>query len=120
MPDTSDTQKSLPTLASELKELVLAYAKQETIVPIKNLGRFIAFGVAGSTVLSVGMLLLALALLRGLQVETGSTFRGNASWAPYLITLVVCVVVIALAARAVGAARRRGARPGRRPGGGPS
>ena len=95
-------QKSLPTLAVELKDLVVAYAKQETIEPIKGLGRFIAFGVAGSLLLSVGLVLLVLGLLRALQTETGDVFDGNFTWAPYLITLVVCGVVAGLAARAIG------------------
>jgi hypothetical protein len=107
----SASPKGLPTLAVELKDLVVAYAKQETLEPIKGLGRFIAFGVAGSILLAVGLVLLVLALLRGLQTELADTFDGNFSFAPYLITLVVCGVVVALAARAIGAAKRKGARP---------
>ena len=43
MPEKSE--KSLPTLASELWDLVRAYAKQETIEPLKGIGRFIGFGL---------------------------------------------------------------------------
>ncbi len=111
-PSASSGNKGLPTLAIELKDLVVAYAKQETIQPIKGLARFIIFGVAGSLLLANGLLLLVLALLRGLQTELADTFDGNLSFAPYLITLVVCAVLAVLAARAIGAARRRaGARP---------
>jgi hypothetical protein len=92
---------------AELKDLVVAYAKQETLDPLRNIGRFLAFGVAGSTLLSVGLGLLALAGLRALQTETGSTFTGNWSFAPYLITFVGCALVMAFAAYAIGAARRR-------------
>ncbi|HVF32035.1 MAG TPA: hypothetical protein VM933_03260 [Acidimicrobiales bacterium] len=99
--------KGIPTLAVELKDLVVAYAKQETIEPIKGLGRFIAFGVAGSLLLAVGLVLLVLAVLRALQTELADTFDGNWSFAPYVITLVVCLVVLVLAARAIGAAKRR-------------
>jgi hypothetical protein len=102
----SDT-KGLPTHVVELKDLVVAYAKQETIEPIKGLGKFIAMGVAGSFMLSIGLVLLVLALLRALQTETGDTLDRNLSWVPYLITLVACAVVAALAARAIGAAKRR-------------
>ena len=104
--------KSLPTLAAELWQLVVTYLKQETVVPIKRLGRFLALGVAGSALLSVGLLLLALALLRALQTETDTTFDGNLSWAPYGITLVACGMVAALAARAIGSHKRRAARKG--------
>ena len=100
-------QKSLPTLALELKDLVVAYAKQETIVPIKALGRFVMWGVLGSAVLCIGLLLLSLGLLRALQVELDTTFDGSLAWVPYLITLVACGVGAVLAVRAIGAARRR-------------
>ena len=41
----------------ELKDLVVAYAKQETIDPIKGLGRFVGFGVGGAVLLGTGVLL---------------------------------------------------------------
>ncbi|MDQ4096836.1 MAG: hypothetical protein M3144_03060 [Actinomycetota bacterium] len=104
--------QGLPGLATDLWEMVVAYLKQETIEPIKGLGRFVAYGVAGAAVLSIGLVLLAVAGLRALQTETGSTFRGNWSWAPYGITLVGCALVIALAARAIGSKKRKAARKG--------
>ncbi len=101
MPVRRRDDKSLPNLATELLDLVRACAKQETIEPIKGLGRFVAFGVAGSLLLGTGSVLLALAVLRAVQTETGSVFDGNWSFAPYLLTLVVCAVVIAMAASAM-------------------
>lgn len=89
--------KSIPQVASELWELGTAYAKQETIDPLKGLGRFLGYGVGGAIALGVGLVLLLLAGLRALQTETGSTFTGSWSWAPYLITLVVGSILIALA-----------------------
>ena len=107
---TTSSRSSLPTLVTELWELVVAYVKQETLVPLKALGRFVAFGVAGSALLATGTVLLVLAGLRALQTETGETFDGNLSWAPYLITFVGCIVVCALAARAIGKEKRKGTR----------
>jgi len=46
----------------------------------------------------VGAVLLLLAGLRALQTETGTSFTGNLSWLPYLITGAVAVAVMALAA----------------------
>ena len=86
--------KSLPTLAAELWDLVRAYAKQETVEPMKGLGRFVAFGVAGSVLLGMGTLLLALAGLRALQTETDGALDNHLSFVPYVIVLVVCTLVI--------------------------
>ena len=100
--DQVRSEKSLPTLAAELWDMVRAYAKQETVQPVKGLGRYVAFGAAGSALLGLGLVLLSLGLLRLLQSEATDTFDGNWSWAPYLITLVAACVPIALAARAMG------------------
>jgi uncharacterized membrane protein YidH (DUF202 family) len=72
---------------------VVAYFRQETVEPVRNLGRFVLFGVAGSLVLALGLGLLMLATLRFFQTETGSTFHGNLSWVPYVIMLVVSLVL---------------------------
>jgi hypothetical protein len=93
------SEKSLPALAAELWDLVRAYAKQETVEPMKGLGRYAAWGLAGSVVLSVGLVLLLLGGLRALQTQTGTTFTGNWSWAPYLLTLAGAGIVLALVAR---------------------
>jgi hypothetical protein len=101
-------QKSLPQVVSELWELLKSYAKQETIDPIKGLGRYVGYGVAGSIVLGTGVLLLLLSGLRALQTETDTTFTGNWSWAPYLITLVVGTVLILLAVSRITQKKRKG------------
>jgi hypothetical protein len=77
--------------------LVLDYAKQETLGPAKGLARFVAFGVFGSIALSVGVVVLLVALLRALQDETGATFSGKLSWLPYVITAGAAVLVAGLA-----------------------
>ena len=77
-------------------QLVIDYAKQETLGPLKDLARFVAFGVAGSVALSVGVVILVVALLRALQTETGTTFGGHLSWLPYLIAGAAAVIVAGL------------------------
>ncbi len=110
MPDRSAkaSDKSMPTLAGELYDLVRAYAKQETIDPMKGLARFAAFGVVGSVIIGIGVVLLALGVLRVLQTETGDTFDGAWSWAPYLLTLLLCAVVAGAAGMAATRRRRTG------------
>ena len=99
------TAKSLPAQAAELWDLVRAYTLQETVEPIKGLSRYAAYGVIGSLLVSLGLLLLILGGLRALQTETGDTFEGNWSWVPYLITLAVTALVIVLVLR--GTAKRK-------------
>lgn len=104
----ADSSKSVPVLLSELRELVVGYFKQEAVEPIKALGRFVAAGLAGSLFLAIGLITLTLAGLRALQTETGTTFTGNWSWAPYLITLAGCALLAGLFARAITAHTRKG------------
>lgn len=104
--------KSLPTLATELWQLVLSYLKQETVEPLKGLLRFLGFGILGSALLSLGLAMWLLAGLRALQTETGTSFTGNLSWLPYVITLAVGGIVAMLAVRAIGSHKRKAARKG--------
>lgn len=90
---------------AEVKAMVIAYAKQETIEPIKGLARFIAFGLLGSFLLSAGVLFLGLSGLRALQTETGTTFAGHWSWAPYLLTFLGMALIGGLAFSRIGAKR---------------
>jgi hypothetical protein len=99
---SSANGKSIPETLSELKDLTVTYAKQETIEPLKGLGRFIAFGVAGSLLIGLGLVLAALAGLRALQTETGDTFDDKLTWAPYGIVLVGAVLIILLAVSRIG------------------
>jgi hypothetical protein len=106
VPDRDTSDKSVPSLASELVDLVRAYAKQETVEPLKGLGRYAAFGVAGSLLVGLGVVMVAMALLRALQTET-DVFDGRWSWAPYVITLVLCGAVIGLALSRTSARKAR-------------
>ena len=88
-------EKSLPTQASELWDLVRTYAKQETVEPLKGIGRAVGWGLAGSVLVGFGVVLLALGALRALQDET-TAFDGNWSFAPYLLVLLGCAIVLVL------------------------
>ena len=84
---------SVPETLQELRDLVVAYAKQETIDPLRNLGRFVGFGLGAVTLFCIGTLFLAMSLLRGLQTLTGDVFVGFWSWVPYLIVALALVGV---------------------------
>lgn len=86
----------LPQLVLELRDLVVTYVKQETIVPLRQLGRYIGFGIAGALLLGLGVVLLGVGGLRALQTETGETFTGDWSWAPYLIVFVALLLGAAI------------------------
>jgi uncharacterized BrkB/YihY/UPF0761 family membrane protein len=104
---TSDRNAPLPQLVRELWELIVGYFKQETVIPLKQLGRYIVFGLLGALLLGVGVLLLAMAGLRALQDETGTTFSGNWSWAPYGILFVALLIGAGITWQARGARRDR-------------
>ncbi len=90
-------QKSVTEIAQELFELLRTYAQQQTLDPIKSLGIYLAWGVTGALLLATGLFFLALSLLRALQTQTGTTFTGSWSWAPYLIVAVALSLVIGVA-----------------------
>jgi hypothetical protein len=80
----------------ELKDLVIAYAKQETLEPLKGLGRYVGFGLGGALLLGTGICFLAIGLLRALQGNRGWAVHGNWSWVPYVVDVVLLVVIAAL------------------------
>lgn len=103
-PGRSDGKRGLSGLrgeAQEVVQLVVAYVRQETLDPVKGLGRYVVFGIAGSVALSIGLFVLAVGVLRVLQTETGSTFTGNLSWIPYVICAFLVIVICVIAVKAI-------------------
>lgn len=72
----------------EAIDLVKSYVRQETVEPLRGIGRWLAFGAAGAVMLSVGMVLVLLGVLRLIQTEVTS-LDGAWSWVPYVIVLAV-------------------------------
>jgi hypothetical protein len=81
----------------DIVDYVKAYAKQETIGPLKGAGSWLGFGAAAALLFSFGVVLLLVGLLRLLQTEWTRSATGSLSWLAYLITLLVAVAVIAVA-----------------------
>jgi uncharacterized membrane protein len=94
-------------------ELVKAYARQETVDHFKGMGRWIGFGIVGATCVAIGIVLLIVGILRLVQDLWSDVFYGVWSIVPYLISLVVCLAVVALALSRVKATdvHRQGRQP---------
>ena len=101
------SDKGLPTLLTELWQLVLGYLKQETVEPLKGLAAFVIFGMIGAASMAIGFVVLGVGLLRLFQIETGSHLTGNWSWAPYALTFCAVIGVAGLAASRISVARRK-------------
>src|ERR1700735_5220261 len=79
-------------------KLTLDYLKQEALDPLKGLGRFLLWGLAGSFAIAIGLLLILVGILRDLQAETGTALTGNWSWVPYFAVAVLGLGVAGIAA----------------------
>jgi hypothetical protein len=97
----SGKDSGLPTEFKELVDLVVTYAKQQTIDPLKELARWVGFGVAGALLVGIGFLLIAIGILRGIQSEAGHHLTGDWSWVPYVVVVVFLGVVMALLVRRI-------------------
>ena len=93
--------------AKDVFKLSLDYIKQETKGPLAGIGRTLAAGVAGALLIGTGLVLCAMALLRGLQSAFATEvsvakpsgeghLSGSFSWAPYMIAALGCLVLIGL------------------------
>jgi hypothetical protein len=79
-------------------QLTVDYVKQETVEPLRGLGRFLYMGIAGSFFLSGGLLLILIGVLRLLQTETGTALTGDLSWVPYAVVVLLGLAIIGVAA----------------------
>ena len=95
-PPVAEKPAPIPQAVAELWELVVAYFKQETTEPLKRLGRVVGFGIAGSLLLGIGVVFVAIGALRYLQHDLSDTFDGNWTFAPYLIVIVLLLVTAGL------------------------
>jgi hypothetical protein len=82
--------------ARDLVDLVIAYAKQETLEPLKGLGKRAALGLGGAVLLGIGGVFCSLAALRAMQSETDFFERHNLSYLPYILTVVILALLSAI------------------------
>jgi hypothetical protein len=96
-PPSDNGSHGLRHAGDDAFQLTVDYLKQETVEPLKGLGRFLYMGIAGSFFLAFGILLILLGVLRLLQTETGSALTGDWSWVPYAAVFVLGLLVIGVA-----------------------
>jgi len=101
------SSKTISEIGQELFDLLKAYAKQETVDPLRSLGRYLGFGLGGASLLSLGVFFLAMSALRAMQTQT-SVFEGFWSWVPYLIVVIGLAVVIGVSVKTVSRVTKSG------------
>jgi hypothetical protein len=97
-PSADNGSHGLRHAGDDAFQLTVDYLKQETVEPLKGLGRFLYMGIAGSFFWAAGLLLILVGILRLLQTETGTALTGDWSWVPYGAVVVLGLVVIGVAA----------------------
>jgi len=92
----------------ELKGMVTNYAKQQTVEPLKHLGQWAGFGIAGGVMLIIGAFLGALGILRLFQKmsflteeENGEMVDTTWTFLPYLFTFGILLAIVGLLAVAM-------------------
>lgn len=82
--------------AKELQTMLVGYAKQETVEPLKTLSRYLGAGLAGAVLTFLGVMFIGFAVLRLLQEESGDRFEGLGflSLVPYVCALTVMATLV--------------------------
>lgn len=92
-----NTRKKGPKeTVEELKELVVGYARQETVEPLKRLGLWVGYGIGGALLVSIGLIIMSIGGLRALQTQTGEHLTGSLTWVPYAITVGGLAIVMGI------------------------
>ena len=95
--DASNGSHGLRHAGDDAFQLTVDYLKQETIQPLRGLGRYLYMGIAGSFFAAGGVLFILIGVLRLLQTETGRTLKGDLSWVPYAVVIILGLGVIGVA-----------------------
>lgn len=79
---------------TDVVESVKAYARQETIEPLKGAGRWLAVGTIAAFSLGLAMVFGSLGVLRLSQDLGGETLDGSWSFLHYFITFAITGVLV--------------------------
>lgn len=102
------SEKSVATLISELRDLIVSYVRQEVLGPLRGAGRYVARGLVGGLIGVVAGVFASVGLLRVAQTANVLDIDDGAwSWAVYAASGLACLMVGILFV-AFGARTRRG------------
>ena len=99
VPDSNSSRRQKKSVRDDLSipeliDYLRAYVKQETVEPLRGVGRWIAYGAAGAFCLGLGLVIVLLGVLRLTEEEWDRASTGSWSWLAYLITLIVAVALL--------------------------
>ncbi len=80
----------------ELIDYLRSYVMQETVDPLRGVGRWLAYGAIGAFCLGLGLVIVLLGVLRLIQEEWHRSASGSWSWVAYLVTLLIAVGLLVL------------------------
>ena len=86
-----------PSPHEDVLDLVVSYAKQETIEPLRGAMRWILWGLASMAFICTGLVFLVLGVLRLSQDVLGESFQHSWSFVSYFVGVLACGVVVAFA-----------------------
>jgi len=81
----------------DVLDLVVSYAKQETIEPLRGAIRWILWGLASMAFISTGLVILVLGVVRATQDVLGESFQHSWSFVSYFVGVTACGLVVAFA-----------------------
>ena len=86
-----------PSPHEDVLDLVVSYAKQETIEPLRCAMRWILWGLASMAFICTGLVFLVLGVVRLSQDVLGESFQHSWSFVSYFVGVLACGVVVAFA-----------------------
>jgi hypothetical protein len=98
----TNTFMGLPASShDDVLDLVVSYAKQETIEPLRGALRWILWGLASMAFICTGLVFIVLGVVRASQDLLGDSFQHSWSFVSYFVGVLACGIVVALALRSI-------------------
>jgi hypothetical protein len=86
-----------PSPHEDVLDLVVSYAKQETIEPLRGALRWILWGLVSMAFICTGLVFLVLGVVRASQDVLGESFQHSWSFVSYFVGVLACGIVVAFA-----------------------